>query len=199
MLSYNPSDWYWLKQDGTIYSSARRQEHDASDAGYEAWVSQGNTPTPYPTDLDGADSEPELAAVLAVYGLTVWEPDAKAEAIGRLSVSCSAAIVGGYVSSALGEPHTYPSNITDQINMMGSVTASLLPLLDHEWKTPFWCRDEAGTWAFRDHTQQQIQTAGSDGKAHIVACQGSLMALTALVMAADPAADLSKIVWPTQA
>src|ERR1700754_616778 len=51
--------------------------------------------------------------------------DVKAAKVADLRASCEQAIIGGYVSSALGAPHTYPSLPTDQINMLGSVTDSL--------------------------------------------------------------------------
>jgi hypothetical protein len=121
----------------------------------------------------------------------------KAKQIAFLTSCCAAAIVGGYSSSALGAPHSYPSNVTDQINMMGSVTASLLPELATGWTTPFWCEEASGSWAFRDHTAAQIQAAGADGKAHVVECQITLATLSAEVMAATMPNAIAAIVWPT--
>lgn len=120
---------------------------------------------------------------------------AKSRRIAVLTVSCAAAIVGGYQSSALGEEHTYPSGVTDQINMMGSVTASLLPGLASDWATPFWCEDAAGVWAYRLHSAEQIQLAGADGKAHVVTCQSTLAGLSERVMTAATLADLDDIQW----
>lgn len=122
--------------------------------------------------------------------------DMKTAAIASLTASCAAAIVGGYQSSALGAAYAYPSGITDQINLMGSVTASLLPGLEADWTTPFWCADANGDWAFRDHTAAQIQQAGSDGKAHVVNCQATLLTLSGQVMAANTKAKVAAISWP---
>lgn len=124
--------------------------------------------------------------------------DVKAAKIGVLTAACAAAIVGGYQSSALGAPHFYPSAITDQINMMGSVTDSLLPDLPVDWTTPFWCRDEAGQWAFRLHDVTQIQQAGADGKAYIVECQARLEQLSAQVMLSASAEAVAAIVWEAE-
>ena len=121
---------------------------------------------------------------------------AKAARIAILTADCAAAIVGGYVSPALGAEHRYPSGVTDQINMMGSVTASLLPDIAPDWSTPFWCADEAGEWAFRMHSADQIQHVGRDGKQHIVDCQSTLTTLTAEVEAAETAETVAAIVWP---
>lgn len=125
--------------------------------------------------------------------------DAKAARIIFLTSACAAAIVGGYSSGALGSDHVYPSGVTDQINMMGSVTASLLPELAPDWVTPFWCEDSDGLWAYRPHTASEIQQAGSDGKAHVVNCQSTLAQLSASIMAASTPAAVAAIEWPTNA
>ncbi|MBB2685135.1 UNVERIFIED_ORG: hypothetical protein GGD47_002723 [Rhizobium etli] len=119
----------------------------------------------------------------------------KAVQIALLTAACAEAIVSGYASSALGSQHQYPSKVTDQINMMGSVTDSLLPGQPVNWSTPFWCADEAGAWAFRAHTAEQIQTAGADGKAHILTCQTKLGQLSAQVLAAASAEAVAAIGW----
>lgn len=119
----------------------------------------------------------------------------QASQIAALTASCAASILGGYTSSALGAAHTYPSGATNQINMLGSVTASLLPALPSGWTTPFWCSDSAGVWSFAPHTAAQIQQAGDDGKAWVVTCQTKLQALSASVTAAMTVADVQKITW----
>lgn len=121
--------------------------------------------------------------------------DLKMARINELTANCAAAIVGGYSSSALGSPHTYPSGVTDQINMMGSVTASLLPDLSSNWTTPFWCADSNGEWAFRAHRAVEIQKAGADGKAHVVSCQEKLSALSSAVSNAGGQTDILAISW----
>jgi hypothetical protein len=137
---------------------------------------------------DGKFSEPvPLVAALE---------DLKADKILVLTHACAAAITGGYRSSALGAEHTYPSGITDQINMMGSVTASLLPEVAEGWSTPFWCAEE-DQWAFRMHSAEQIQQAGSDGKGHVVTCQGTLEQLTSAVISATTADAVEAITWPS--
>ncbi|MFG1466695.1 hypothetical protein V5F77_28150 [Xanthobacter sp. DSM 24535] len=115
--------------------------------------------------------------------------------IAALREACAAAILGGFGSAALGAPHTYPSQPTDQVNLLGSVAASLLPDLPADWSTPFWCADEAEVWAYRPHTIGQIQAAGAAGKAHVVACQERLQALSAAVADAASAEAAAAIVW----
>ncbi|BCP53769.1 hypothetical protein K32_23860 [Kaistia sp. 32K] len=120
---------------------------------------------------------------------------AKAAKITELDAACAAEITGGYVSAALGSNHTYPSSITDQLNMTASVTASLLPNLDASWRTPFWCADAAGNWAYVDHSAEQIQRAGADGKAAKAAASIKLAQLAAAVNAATTTAAIAAITW----
>lgn len=70
-IKYTPENWYWLKQNKQVYGSARMLEVQAADASYQSWLAEGNQPTPYPKDENGNESEAELAAVLAAFGLFV--------------------------------------------------------------------------------------------------------------------------------
>jgi hypothetical protein len=136
------------------------------------------------------------AIVAALDGLpAIVLAAAKATAIASLTDACAAAIVSGYKSAALGEVHAYPSKVTDQINMMGSVTASLLPDLPEDWLTPFWCQDGEGEWAFRPHSAEAIQQAGADGKQHILDCQAHLAELSTLVTLAATVEAVDAIEW----
>lgn len=119
----------------------------------------------------------------------------KADKVTELTAACSAEIVGGYVSNALGTSHTYPSKPTDQANMTASVVSSLLPGLSSNWETMFWCADSNGNWAFVSHTTSQIQQAGSDGKAFIQTQQAKLEGLKQQVSAATAVADVQAITW----
>jgi len=165
------------------------------------------------TDQSPADLyHPEIAATIrpadadVTYGWS-WSAEAwcapavdldaiRLRAIAGLRSACGAAITGGFMSSALGGSHRYPSTTVDQINLMGSVTASLLPGLDPTWTTPFWCADASGAWAYRDHTADQIQAVGRDGKAWVVTCQRRLEDLTTSVSSTATESEISAIVWP---
>ena len=112
-----------------------------------------------------------------------------------LRAACQQEIRSGYGSAALGAPFTYPADEIDQRNMIAAVVASLLPGLPAEWTTPFWCADEGGAWAMRDHTAAQIRRAGADGKSVVVAAQQKLARLLEHVAAANTRADLDGIGW----
>lgn len=121
--------------------------------------------------------------------------DIKAERIAILRAACESAIVDGFTSAALGSPHTYPSDIKAQINLMGSVTDSLIPDLPEDWSTPFWVSDTQANWKWEAHTAAQIQQAGRDGKGSVVAAQTKLGELTASVKAAKTKKAVEAITW----
>lgn len=116
--------------------------------------------------------------------------------IETLRIACEAKITGGFISSALGGAHTYPSDIKAQINLMGSVADSIMPGLPANWTTPFWVCDAGGVWAWKMHNADQIQQAGRDGKAHVVECQSTLAALSDAVSAAETLEEVQDVVWP---
>jgi hypothetical protein len=81
MNTYIPQNWYWRKADGTIVSSAAQGIVPADDSAYVAFLTADGTPTPYPKDEAGEESEAELAAVLKPYGLHVSQGAARHEEI----------------------------------------------------------------------------------------------------------------------
>jgi len=113
----------------------------------------------------------------------------------KLNSACQAAIVAGFISSALGSKHTYPAQTTDQQNLSASVLASLLPGLPAGWTTPFWCADANGNWTYAEHTAAQIQQVGQDGKAAIIAAIQKKAGLLAQVNAATTVGAVQAINW----
>jgi hypothetical protein len=120
----------------------------------------------------------------------------KLEKLKIINNACRSTIYAGYLSSAQGQPHIYPSKDKDQLNMIASVTDSLNPTNDVTWQTPFWCANPDGTdWQYRMHTATQIQKAGADGKAHIVAQLSKNAALQAAIQQATTQEELELISW----
>jgi hypothetical protein len=120
---------------------------------------------------------------------------AKTQQSALLTALCDKAITDGFISSALGTANTYPSTLTDQHNLSGSVIASLIPNLPSTWTTKFWVMDSSGAWTFAAHTAAQIQQAGLDGKAWVTTQQEKLESLKAKVKAATTVTAVSDIVW----
>lgn len=87
--------------------------------------------------------------------------DAATARIATLSADCEAAITGGFVSSALGTPHTYQSDRDDQTNLLGSHATALAT----GQSVPHKCRDENSVWAYRLHTPAQMTQVLADGAA----------------------------------
>jgi len=120
---------------------------------------------------------------------------AQAAQISIITQACAAAITSGFTSSALGSAHTYPSGLTDQVNLAANVVSSLLPGLPSTWTTPQLCQDASGVWAYVAHTAAQVQQVGSDGKAAILGYLTKKANLQAEIEAATTIAAVQAIVW----
>jgi hypothetical protein len=78
-----------------------------------------------------------------------------AKAKDKVRIEVADAITGGFVSNALGAPREYPSNPTDQANMVhASITGGLL-------KTCF-----EGKWGLETHTAEQAKKVLADFVEH---------------------------------
>lgn len=67
--TYSPNDWYWLSDDGRVFSSARGIVTDEEDEGYKLFVSGGRA-TPWPRDDSDQQTDFALDQVLNVVGLS---------------------------------------------------------------------------------------------------------------------------------
>lgn len=134
---------------------------------YQNWLLQGNQPEP-------------------LYNVE----QLKANKIDIINTSCEDAITAGFISSALGAPHTYDSAIEDQINLIGAVIAAGagMPI---EYK----CYDEDGTKQWHDHTPQQMQQVYVDGLVYKVTQLKKATFLKDAVAAATTIEELNNISW----
>ena len=131
----------------------------------------------------------------AVFPLPPTLQEVKSQYLSVISQICSSTILGGFTSSALGTPHTYPSALTDQANLVTHVMSSLLPNLPPTWTTPYICGDSNEGWAYRDHTAAQIQQVGADWKAFLSSCLLKKKALEEKVKAAKTIEKVQTIAW----
>jgi hypothetical protein len=67
---YNFLDWYWLAEDGRIWSSKKRAQVTADDPEYVAWL-VGGGPTEWPRDEAGNQTDEALTAVFESYDIKV--------------------------------------------------------------------------------------------------------------------------------
>src|SRR5262249_22257775 len=94
MSPYDPSKWYWIVASDTtrVWSSAAATYVPATDAGYTAWLAEGNMAT-------HIVSEAELQEVLAQQYPAGWPPNPVQVAFaGPLAVTCTSipALNGNY-------------------------------------------------------------------------------------------------------
>lgn len=113
---------------------------------------------------------------------------AKVDQITAITQSCAAAIVAGFSSSALGTAHTYPSQPTDQTNLIGAVASGLATV-------NFWCVDSAGVWGITSHTAAQIKQVLADGGTQRMAYSVKLKGMADQVQAATTVSAVQAIVW----
>lgn len=123
-------------------------------------------------------------------------PAQRAHKADAISSRCADAILAGFMSAALGESYVYPAKLEDQANLTGSVVRSFYPNVDADWRTPFWCADAGGTWAYRPHSAPQIQQVGDDAVVARLSHMGINEQLQAQIAAAVTPSELAAINWP---
>lgn len=124
----------------------------------------------------------------------------KVAKIAELSALCAKHILDGFVSSALGSPHKYDAEDVDQINLLGSVTATLptpeypngltqlyavRPVIDGVY--------QAKTYVL--HTHQQLRQAVADGADYKLQCLRHFNDLRDTVNLATTQQEIDAIVW----
>lgn len=183
---YIVSNWYWIVGDDEtqIYSSAMRGfVPAATDAGYLAWLDEGGRPT----RIASLDDLREVLVTQYPAGWALTFPEQQLAKTAEINAACSAAIVGGFASNALGAPHTYDSALEDQLNLIGAVGLGI--------DLPYRCADEAGVKAFRLHTAAQLKQVAADGAAIKLSALEKAATLKAQVQAAEDAAAVEAVVW----
>jgi len=139
--------------------------------------------------------QPTAATLQAAWAATQLNL-AQQQQLLLLQSCAAAAITSGFTSSALGSPHTYPSQTTDQLNLTASIVASMIPAVETGYTTLFYCAIGSPlVWSFTSHTAAQIQQVGIDAKAWIQSQQAIHATLAAQVAAATTVATVQAIVW----
>jgi hypothetical protein len=144
---------------------------------------------------DQSLAQQELARKrVANEGHFVHTPAAKTEAqlveearllqISKNSFACATAITAGQKSNALGSEYTYPTGLSDQLNLSAAVNASLSGGSTLGWTTSLMCADANNNWAFVAHTAAQVQQVGVDVNNAIAALRVRNASLTTLINAA---------------
>lgn len=110
----------------------------------------------------------------------------------KIQAACSAAIVKGFTSSALGVAHTYPSTMTDQINLQSSVAVS--GGQPSTWTTLLWCASADG-WAMTPHTSAQLQQVNDDWVTYRQGIQKRYADLVSAINSATSISGVRNINW----
>lgn len=138
-MAYNPSDWYWLKSTGEVFSSASNGLVSASDAAYGAWKAAGNSPTPWPKDDMGVQTSSALDGVLVGVGLPAsgLTPPPSAQLLAYAAAKRDAIADGGITFNAgnSSAPITIKADTSasGKANLSGILTAYALGVQTGEY------------------------------------------------------------------
>lgn len=68
---FNPKNWYWLADDGRLFSSSRMKTVNEKDKGYQEWLlaNPDYGPTTWPCDDKGDQTDAALRVVLEGFGI----------------------------------------------------------------------------------------------------------------------------------
>ena len=136
-------------------------------------------------DIRQKPTEAELQAVSDLVFIKIAQKE-------KLNAVIKTAIVSGISNSALGASHHYPTSVTDQQNLNGLITESLLPAPPLGYK--FWCADSAGVWMRRAHDKEQIQQIGKSVVTHVKSQQASYEQALSDIDAAQTESEILSVV-----
>jgi hypothetical protein len=158
--AYNPYNWYWLADDGRLFSSASQTQIPTSDQGYTDWVSNGYTATAWPRDNAGNQTDAALQDVLTPYGIYCTQEYA---ARNQLNL----AIDAGFTSAAtVSAPNGFPV-MTAQYNRTEINIATNRAQLDNQYTTIWFGADGVGYAVTNAEIKSVLATGLSD---HMQAC-----------------------------
>ena len=115
----------------------------------------------------------------------------KTSKISEINGKCKQEIISGFTSSALGSEHIYESEQTDQLNLIGVVTAGQ----DDYFKCGVTDANGNVTWNYELHTIAQLQQVLVDGKTHKQGLLQKANTLKAQVTGATTIKDVEAIEW----
>jgi hypothetical protein len=132
MFDFDPANWYWLADDGRIYSSSAQNVVNAADAGYIAFVASGRRATRWPSDLAGVQSNAALVEVIGAYGLALTPTEAL---IAYAAAKRYAKETGGTHVTLDGQVVTMPTDRQTQAQFTGAYAfAQVNSALTVQWK-----------------------------------------------------------------
>jgi hypothetical protein len=151
--------------------------------GKGAYIAEWNLIPPMPTDMELQAAwdtiQPTESELFDLY---------KQDKIHLLDQQCNQAVLGTFISSAMGSEHIYVFDIEAQINLAGAKQAFQDALITEiDWNT----RD-AGVLI---HSQAQFNQLWLDGFLHKISTIGRFRTLLPLVEAATTKSEVDAVVW----
>ena len=112
-MQYTPTNWYWIAENGRIYSSAKQAIITSKDDDFIKWQASGYLPTPWPKDAHGQQSDAALAEVIAPFGLKLF-PKTLDDVKLELQVEVDKAAENErlkYITDGVGQSMTYQEKV----------------------------------------------------------------------------------------
>jgi hypothetical protein len=115
---FTPHQWYWVAEDGRVYSSTLQKVVDKSDPGFRNFVAAGGHPTPWPRHRQGPQDDAALHEVISKHGLSLTPH----EALGMYVRTKHAAISAGGTVVNVNPPGQKPLLIDVDTSTRGLAT-----------------------------------------------------------------------------
>ncbi len=109
-MIYNPLNWYWLRDDGVIFSSAVQDIIAADDPQHLEWLDAGGITTRWLVDIAGVQTDAAVNDVLRPCGIHISMSAAKAQAVVRINEAAEQCR-GKYMTPGDGQMMTYLEKI----------------------------------------------------------------------------------------
>jgi len=124
----------------------------------------------------------------------------KANIVTELKQACEAACRAGWISEALGAPHTYETDKDrDQVTLTALAVAAMEAMgTDPTWTCPVTCIDASGVKGMVDHTADQLAQVGREVQLMIATNKATYYQLLADLETAYQAGDeaaMQAVVW----
>lgn len=132
-MNFDPLNWYWVADDGRLFSSARCELVDITDAKFVEWRSCGAIPTRWPESNTGQQTDAAIEHVLLPYGIQTTFLTYKSHAINFVNSEAERER-GKFITPGDGQMMTYMEKI-DQARsclLTGSQVAENYPMLAAE-------------------------------------------------------------------
>lgn len=135
-MHYDPMNWYWLADDGRLFSSAVGHLVKADDEDYQSWIDEGRIATRWPIDELGKQTFAALDDVLRPYGLSCTPAqlsDVKAKLKAEVDVAAETERLK-YITPGNGQAMTYLQKVAEAqaFKAANGLEGSHYPILSSE-------------------------------------------------------------------